>query len=510
MKSIRSDLSRLKLVFLCTLLFSLAAHAYMFFTFAPGHDGLESLIETAEETTWQISLGRFMQPVYWLVRGRMPVPWLVGLLSLLFLAASSYLIVSVLGIERRLSLVLLCGVLSVNLTVTASNATYMPWTDVFMLALLLACLGAWLWERLPHGGALAAVPLFACSMGLYQAYIDVAIGLALLLLIRRIMDGEPFSSLWKRALRYGLSLLAGAVLYYALVKLILTLTGVAMSEGYNGLTNLLKSDLVSLLRLVPDAYSDLSDQLFSLQLSYNTPAVVLCRSLIGLLGLALWVRCVRIRRIRGLALLSLLLCAALLPLGLNFVYVLSAGETHGLMTYSFVLVYALVLLPFEDWTPPRRSVCFCRKAVTLLCAYIIFFNVVFANGAYFMRQLLYESSSQYAFSIVEAMERDPAYEPGVTPVAFIGRIERSYLSREMDECFDVYQDMVGIYYDTSVTSYYKFASYCELLLGHPINLVLQEATLTEIQYRRATLLMPVFPKEGFCQMQDGVMVVKLQ
>ncbi len=510
MKSIRSDLSRLKLVLFCALAFGLAAHAYMFFTFAPSHDGMMYLLATDDEVTLQISNGRFMQPVYWLLRGRIPVPWLVGLLSLLYIAASSYMIVSVLGIERRLSLVLLCGLLATDVTVTATNATYIYTVDTYMLALLLASAGAWLWERLPRWGVLAAVPLFACSMGLYQAYIDVAIGLALLLMMRRIMDGEPFSGLWKRALRYGLSLLAGAALYYALVKLILALTGVAMSNNYNSLNNLLENNVASMLRLVPDAYSDLSDQLLSSSRSFNTTAIILCRSLIGLLGLALWVRCVRVRRIRGLALLSLLLCAALLPLGLNFVYVLSAGETHGLMTYSFVLVYALVLLPLELTGPSGRMVSGGRRLMACLCAYAVLFNVVSANSCYYKKQLIYESASQYVYSVVEAMERDPAYEPGVTPVAIVGTFSLSYAAWDSDGLFQQYHDITGMSRNSSITYIDTFPAYCQFVLGHRANVIMDDAQRLEIQYRRSTMLMPVFPQEGFCQMQDGVMVVKIE
>ena len=347
MKSIRSDLPRLKLVLLCTLLFSLAAHAYIYFSFAPGHDSMMFMIATDDEVTLQISNGRFLQPVYWLIRSRLPAPWLVGMMSMVFLTAGGYFMAAALGLERRLSVALLCGVLSVNLTVTDTNATFIYTADTYLLAMAFACAGVWLWERLPRGGALAAVPCFTCCMGLYQAYIDVAIGLALLLLMRRALEGERFSGLWKRALRYAVSLLAGAALYYVLVMLVQRLAGVAMSTDYNSLNLLLDSDPVSLLRLVPMAYYDFFRKLFSLRLSYNPPVIVLCRILAMLTGLLLWVRRIRAQHVRGLELLVLLACAALLPLGLNFVYVLAAGVTHELMIYSFYLIYALPLLPLE-------------------------------------------------------------------------------------------------------------------------------------------------------------------
>lgn len=369
MRPIRSDLPRLKRALFYTLVFSLAAHAYMYFTFAPSHDGL-GIVSSSGEGFHQLALGRFMEAPYWFIRGRLAVPWLVGILSMLYLSGGCYFIMAALGIERRSSAVVLCGILSTNLAVTASNATYLLWADSYMLAMLLACAGVWLWERLPRWGALAAVPCFVCCMGFYQAYIDVAIGLALLLLMRRALDGEPFSALWKRALRYGLSLLAGAILYYALVKLSLALTGTAMSTEYNGLTNLLDSDLRSLIRLVPLAYFNFAAYLLSPLRSYNTPVIILCRCVLGLLGLWRWIAVVRARHVLGAELAMLALCAALLPLGLNFVCVLSGGMVHELMVYSYFLVYAALLLAFDSELPPRGPAAFLSVLRRSFCAVI--------------------------------------------------------------------------------------------------------------------------------------------
>lgn len=509
MKPIRSDLPRLKRVFFCTLIFSLAAHAYMYFAFAPSHDSLSTLINTVGDGNHQLSLGRFLQPVYWLLRGRLPAPWLVGMLSILYLTAGSYFILAVLGIERRFSTVLLCGVFSTNLAVIATNATYLYSSDMYMLALACAGAGVWLWERLPpRWGTLAAIPCFTCCMGLYQAYIDVAIGLALLLLIRHIIEGEKFSILWKRAVRYGLSLLAGAVLYYAMVEFSLSLTGVAMAAGYNSLGNLLGSGLPALLRLIPLAYWDFF-WFFMGARSYNPLHVRLCVIALGLLGVWQWVGMIRAQHIRRSELFALLLCVLLLPLGLNFVYVLSAGMVHNLMVYSFFLVYAALLLPFEASDSPRRSGFVCRTTISLICAYMVFFNIVFANGAYYKKQLIYEASSQHAFAIVERMEADPEYEPGVTPVALIGSFPQSRMAWETDMYFTMYRDVTGLQDESSFTYDSTFASYCRYALGHSINLIPEGDQLLEIQNRPSTLQMPLFPQDGSCQMIDGVMVVRL-
>lgn len=123
---------------------------------------------------------------------------------------------------------------------------------------------------------------------------------------------------------------------------------------------------------------------------------------------------------------------------------------------------------------------------------------------------MYEAASQYAFSIMEQLERQPDYEPGVTPVAFVGKFSASHLARDTDEYFSMYQDVIGLSFPSSFTYASTFSSYFSRVFGHSVSLVSDSALLTEIQYRRATLLMPAFPREGCCQMQDGIMVVKLE
>ena len=60
-----------------TALFFFAAHIYRFTSAAFTHDSL--LLNQSEDRSLQISLGRFLQPLYWKLRGDIPAPFLVGL-----------------------------------------------------------------------------------------------------------------------------------------------------------------------------------------------------------------------------------------------------------------------------------------------------------------------------------------------------------------------------------------------------------------------------------------------
>lgn len=69
-------------------------------------------------------------------------------------------------------------------------ATYTYETDAYLLAMLLACLGVACLEkaRLVPGICGAAV-CFCLCLGIYQAYIQFAVGLFLLVLLRQAVQG---------------------------------------------------------------------------------------------------------------------------------------------------------------------------------------------------------------------------------------------------------------------------------------------------------------------------------
>ena len=61
-----------RLTFLFTAVFSLLAHGYRYLS--PSFSGDSMLLSQVGEEAYQTSLGRFMQPVYWQIRGYITAP----------------------------------------------------------------------------------------------------------------------------------------------------------------------------------------------------------------------------------------------------------------------------------------------------------------------------------------------------------------------------------------------------------------------------------------------------
>ena len=91
------DRQREKWAMLCTFLAMLVAHAYRYMALGFTDDSVEIVQRT--DRYWQIALGRWLQPVYWELRGDIVVPYLIGLLSCLFLGAAVCLIVRMLDLR---------------------------------------------------------------------------------------------------------------------------------------------------------------------------------------------------------------------------------------------------------------------------------------------------------------------------------------------------------------------------------------------------------------------------
>jgi len=167
-----------------SLLTGLCAHAYFYTGLGFSQD---SLMLYTNDVDWQISLGRFMIPVYYYLRGRFTVPWLLGLYCILYAAISASLIASMMNIRKAGHLLLLCGIIMTNAAVTAQTATYVHVIDIYMLAFLMATLSVWFLWRFRFG-FLVGIPLLMVGVGLYPAYFAAAAALCVLLVIQQLLD----------------------------------------------------------------------------------------------------------------------------------------------------------------------------------------------------------------------------------------------------------------------------------------------------------------------------------
>lgn len=246
-----SKSEKIKLVFFSTFLFGFLAHAYCYFNLNFSHD---SVMVVQFDGDWQITIGRWLQPYYCLLRGDLYNPFLVGAISLAYLACACYLILLILNVNHSFSIVFICGVLATNSMLTYANATYIYLSDIYMLAFLLAVAGVYACQNYKYGFGAAAI-LFALSLALYQSFLQAAILLFLFLMIKDLMENQNFVLVIKKGFGYLFTLVGGVLLYLAGDKLVLAIKNLQPVDSYNSLSNLLKlGGLRQIVQLILGAY----------------------------------------------------------------------------------------------------------------------------------------------------------------------------------------------------------------------------------------------------------------
>ena len=152
------------------------AHGYCFFNANFSHDILWDLYEESPDS--MVGMGRYLRPVYRLIRGNFTLPAFNGFLELAFMTLSAYVITGLLGIRSKALVLLTCGVLITNSTMSLMNATFLHDADAYGFALVMVVLGVWTAVNQKRG-LLISVGFFFVSLGIYQAYINCAIYLFL-------------------------------------------------------------------------------------------------------------------------------------------------------------------------------------------------------------------------------------------------------------------------------------------------------------------------------------------
>lgn len=497
------DWARLKWCFAATALCMLLAHGFAWFNLFPSHDGT---ILVFDADVVMLQLGRWVELLYFrFVRGRINAPWLNGAFTIVWTSLAVYLVGKLLQLGKKATIAL-CAVFSTAISVTLLYATYYDKTDLYACAMFLAVWGVYAVRRFRcrWWGVLFCSGCLCLAMGLYQGYIEFAIGLFLICLLRDCLTEDLA---WAEYLRRGVtavvSLLLGGVLYAVSLKVVLAYKHLELIDSDNGLQQMGRAGVADYLARLPGAYK----QVFTTLLGYdvwNNRGMRLATAVCLLLGLACLVLTLRKKPLRAAVQVVILL--VLLPLGLNVVYLLSEKHPTLLMLYPVYLVYALVLLltGLEPDTIPHSA----AWLACLLCAFITVQNVIYANGAYTYRKLVYENTRAQVYTIMAKVEDLPGYVEGETPVVFSGDFT--------DSNFTYHNDLIRLYEEgetglsgSAITYDGTIKWWFGNIMGSSAKVVNTQEELDAWAENPAVQAMPSYPASGCIAMVDGAAVIKL-
>lgn len=299
--------------------------------------------------SWVTSLGRFLLPSVEVFRGKVELPWLIGLISLVMIGLSAVLFVRLLDIRDNIGLIIAAWIFSANPVVTSIFA-YMYTADGYMIALLFSVLAAYLCiSRKGAAGIIFGGLSLAVSMGFYQAFISVTMVIMMFWLFRMLYTPEKsMKEIGKMAGRCLLTGIAGVAVYIVCLTVVWHMGGYSMT-GYMGMDNAGAHGFGEIVQAVKECYIDFA-RFYLVRWERNCYNVmnILMFLLTGIVWIVmvikrqLWKKPARVILMIGLVLL--------LPLVCHIFEFASAGVsyTSTSMEYSLVLPYFLLVIMWRD------------------------------------------------------------------------------------------------------------------------------------------------------------------
>ena len=514
-----TDKEKIKLAFIYTYLIGFIAHGFGFFNLQISHD---SISEFALAYSWKIKLGRYFKPIYDTFLGTfISLPWINGLTILAWLSLASYLVIKIFNIQKKSHMAIICGLLCVNITIISLNATFLNDASGDAFGIFITILGVYNWQRLfdlqeKKEKIISFIKVVFCvwlSLGIYQAFICIFISLVLIISIIKLIDIHQtysWKEVWINDIIGALECLTGGIVYYCGLKAILTVTHFKLIEGnYNSITNLFKEGGESITARLTSTINQYLDYFIRAK-GYNVyPDIVVRIVIILLLVIALYsfvciIRYLKKNGISWMNIISAILFILLLPIAMNLIRLLNT-TVHDLMIYAFWFTYILILLFVLEYIEIKPSKIIERITLFLLSCVLVI-NIQIANACYAKKSFDEEATLSVMTRVVERIETLEGYEPGVTPVMFVGT-PSDYL-KEFYE-FEELESIYGMY--NSPISFDKiYFNYIPMIMKNNMNIVKEDYASENLFDNSDIKNMKSFPDKESIQMIDGVVVVNFE
>ncbi len=514
-----------KTAFWAAFIIGLLTHMPALLLDVPNHDGLGSMYFDQN----MITSGRWFLTVACGLSSYFTIPWVIGLLGLLYLALAAVALTALLELKDGVSIVLVSGLL-VSFPALASTFAYVFTLDGYMLALLLAVLSVLCTKRRKNGFWAGAVCL-AFSMGIYQAYLPFAVLLCIYEVLLLFMEGGSVRDKLPAALRYLYMGVAGVGLYYVLLRLLLLLQGkeLASYQGIDGMAGGFR--LSSIAQMYRDFLS------FSLKgnvIFNNLYSALACGVLAALAIYAALRLCLQRKWWKNpFFFVIIALSGAALPLATNLILLISPEATyHLLMRYQWVL-YLILMTAFVSRYGGAGDGCGriedgsradgCGKAeggsgtgvacnivswgLALSVSVLVFNYAVTDNIGYSNLQRRYEKTYAYCERLLDRIEQTEGYYQGI-PIAMVGVV--GYEPYPVtDITLPVTSNMIGLNGDTLLYTGENYEIFMRNYLGATLNIMSPEE-MGDIYFSQEYIEMESFPAKSSVKVVDGIMYVKTE
>lgn len=492
-----------KLAFLAAAVTALLVHMPALLMDVPNHDGLDSMYFDQN----MITSGRWFLMVACGFSSFYTIPWVIGLLGILFLSLAAAALTEALELKKPWVIVVCSGLLA-SFPALASTFAYVFTLDGYMLALLLAVLAVVLTKKYQKGFLAGGVCL-AFSLGIYQAYLPFAMILSVFCILMLLSEDGTGKEKLRKILHYLYMGILGVVLYYGILQVLLRLQGKQLAS-YQGIDGMAQGNNAGLLTSIKQMYVDFLK--FTLRGNVLYQNWISGVALLLLLFAALFAGGVLVKNRKwwkkpgffGIIILAVLV----LPVITNVILIISPSVTyHLLMRYQWVL-YLIGLAAFVGNGTEEGKTGAVLQWLALCCGVVlVFFYGVVDNIGYSNLQKRYEKTYAYCVRLLDRIEQTEGYYQGI-PIAMIGVVGEDEFPGT-DITLDVTSGMIGLNGDSLLYTGENYRLFMQHYLGATLNILPADA-MKEMYYDEEYIEMDSFPGENSIRIIDGILYVKTE
>lgn len=423
-----------KVCFYSALIIGLIAHIYKITNWLPNWDSLVFRYDSQN----MIGLGRWFLPVVCSFSSFYDLPFLNGIIAIVFHALGAVCICKILNIQKKITAFLI-GAVIVSFPTVTSVMMYNYVADGYSIAFFLATLSA-LYMTKEKPNYILSILFLALSTGIYQAYITITIMLVLLKLIDDIIyNYTPFKIIVKKSVFILLSGILGVLLYGIILKIILCFFSAELLDyqGINSSFSLTGIDILGSLYTIKETFFNC---FFNLAEGINVYFVL--NIFVLLFTLVFYIKYIAINGIykKPVNLFMLVILSVMLIVGAGALAFVNAGvDYHNLMLMGYAVFYLFFLVLYERGVDNREYHTYIKCWIVLIVSVVIILNqVVISNVSYHKAQIAYEKSYGVLMRIADRIEENPETE-NCDRILIIGALENS-----KDYSVNLTPDITGI------------------------------------------------------------------
>ena len=489
-----------KAAFLSTFLVGVMIHMPIMLRDIPNHDGLASMYFDQN----MITSGRWFLTVACGISSYYTLPWLIGLLAMLYLGITNVLLTEFLEVRQTWAMMVIGGLVAAFPSL-ASTFAYVFTMDGYMLAVLLAVLAVLLtkkyrWGFLPGGLCLAF------SLGIYQSYLPFAVLLCLYGIYQIGASEGAFREKIKKIFCYAGMGAIGIAAYYVILRLLLWIQGKELAS-YQGINDMGSAPRTGIAGTVLQMYRDFLAFTLKGKVFMNNVFAWGAMLLLGLCTVWILISLCRQKKWWKSVWFFVIVVITVtgLPIAMNLILVISPDVTyHLLMRYQWVLLPICMVAAIS-----RNSDRLPQAAwLGLVCGVVLAFNYgVTDQIAYSNLEKKYEKTYAYCIRLLDRIEQTEGYYQGI-PIAMIGVVgDEPYPETDLTE--EVTAGMIGIGGDSLLYTGANYQAFIQHYLGATLN-ILPPKAMAEMYYSEPYREMESFPGADSIRIIDGIMYIKTE